>query len=150
MNYRDLVNQKLLKKEAIGFDQINRLIRRAFKDFKSAEVLIKTDEEVAFSLAYQAMLHAGRALVFSQGFRPSTYQAHKTVVECTKRTLGKEYKVLVVKFDKMRKKRHKLMYEATIGVSATEARNAIKSAYNLVRKIREEIQKKSPQKRLIK
>lgn len=140
MSYQNLVKQKLLKKEKIGFDQIDRLIIRAAKDLKSAKVLIRIDEETAYALAYQAMLHAGRTLLFSQGYRPSTYQAHKTVVECTKKTLGKGHKILTIKFDKMRKKRHGLIYEATIGVSTTETKNAIKSASELVKKIEEEIQ----------
>jgi len=104
---------------------------------------------MAYALAYQAMLHAGRALLFSQGYRPSAYQAHKTVVECTRKALGKEYKILIIKFDKMRKKRHQLIYEAVIEISTTETKSAIKSAHELVKKIEREIQRKNPQKRLL-
>lgn|GEM_PF-5124738 len=47
MIYQNLVKQRLLKKEKIGFDQIDGLIIRAAKDLKSAKILIRTDEETA-------------------------------------------------------------------------------------------------------
>ncbi|MBU1178150.1 hypothetical protein KJ903_02930 [Patescibacteria group bacterium] len=47
------------------------------------------------------------------------------------------------------KKRHELIYEVTIGISVTETQNAIKSAADLVKKIKKEIQQKNPQKRLL-
>jgi len=51
----------------------------------------------------------GRALVFSYGFRPRAAGSHKTVVDFTEAVIGKDYKVLIKKFDKMRKKRHYLI-----------------------------------------
>jgi len=150
MNYQDLINNGLLKREKISFDQINKVLERAYKNIKSARVLLDNDdEEGAFKFAYEAMLLTGRALVFSYGFRPRTIGSHKTVVEFSKRVLGDPYEVLIDKFDKMRKRRHYLIYEIGLTVSATETENAIKSACKFINKIEEFIQKKNPQKKLL-
>ena len=83
MNYNDLINQGLLKQDNIGFDQINRVIERAYKNIKSAKVLLDNDdEEGAFRFAYDAMLLAGRALIFSYNLRPRAEGSHKIVIDC--------------------------------------------------------------------
>ena len=149
MNYQDLIKSGSLRKEKIGFEQINKILERAHKNIKSARVLLdNNDEEGAFRFAYEAMLMAGRALVFSYGLRPGTTGSHKTVVEFSKRILGNSYEILVAKFDKMRKKRHYLIYGIGFTVSSTETENAIRSAFNFIDRIEEFIQKKNPQKKL--
>jgi len=149
MNYNDLINQGLLKQDNIGFDQINRVIERAYKNIKSAKVLLDNDdEEGAFRFAYDAMLLAGRALIFSYNLRPRAEGSHKIVVDFIERVLGAEAKILVNKFDKMRKKRHYLIYGISGSVSGTEANNAIENALELLDRIKKEIQDKNPQQTL--
>jgi len=149
MTYRDLVKKGLLRKEKISFDQINRILERSYRNIKSSKILLEKDEEGSFQFAYQAMLLAARALVFSFGLRPRVVGSHKIVIEFTERVLGKEYKTLIKKFDKMRRKRHYLIYEAELTVSKTEAKNAIKTAEKFLKIIKEIIQKKNPQRKLI-
>ena len=105
MNYQNLIKKGLLRKEKIGFDQINKVLEKAFRYIKSAKTLLAdVDEEGAYQFAYDAMLLSGRALVFSYGLRPRTVGSHKIVVDFTEKILGKEYKILTRKFNKMRKK----------------------------------------------
>ena len=147
MNFQDFVNKGLLKEEKIGFDKIEILIVRALRIIKSAKTLFHDDEESAFQLSYEAMLLAGRSLVFSLGFRPRAIGSHKIVVDVTEKVLGKKYKTLVEKFDRMRKKRHYLIYGIGLTVSGTETKNAINSAGELVDKVKAYIEKKNPQKK---
>lgn len=150
MSYQELVEKGLLRNEGIGFDQINEVLERAYRNIKSAKTLLKdSDEEGSFQLAYQAMLLSGRALVFSYGFRPRTVGSHKIVVDFTEMTMGKKYKILVKKFDKMRRKRNYLIYGVGLAISKTEAENAIKTAEEFIEKIKEQIQKRNPQEKLI-
>lgn len=146
MNFQDLVSKGLLKKEIIGFDQINKVLARAYQSIKSAKILIKNDdEEGSFQLAYEAMLFAGRALVFAYGFRPRAAGSHKIVVDFSEKILGKEYRVLTEKFDRMRRKRNYLIYGIGLNISQTESKNAIKTAEEFIKKINNTIHKKNPQ-----
>ena len=150
MTYKEFVKKGLLKKEKIGFDQINKVLERAHRNIKGARLLARnSDKEGGFEFAYEAMLLAGRALVFSYGLRPRAVGSHKIVIDFTEKALGKEYRILIQKFGKMRRKRNYLIYGIGLIISATETKNAIKTAEMFIKKIKEIIQKENPQKRLI-
>jgi len=150
MNYKELIKGGLLKKEKIGFDEISKVLEKAHQKIKSAYVLVKNDDaENGFQLAYEAMLLAGRALVFSYDFRPRATSSHKIVVQFSEIILKKDYKNLTDKFNKARLKRNYLIYGIGLAISKTEAENALKTAEQFVDKISEIIRKKNPQKELI-
>ncbi|MCE1248590.1 MAG: HEPN domain-containing protein [Firmicutes bacterium] len=115
-----------IKKELIGLDQIEKLIRRASRDIKVAEANLEIDEEVTYNYAYLAMLRTGRALMFIKGFRPIDGAQHKTVVEFAGAILGQKYSRMIKRFDNMRKKRNMFTYEPDIPVSLTEAKDALR------------------------
>ena len=126
MNCQEFIKKGLATKEKIGFDQISKIIERAHRNLKSAGTLIKDgDEEGSFRFAYEAMLLAGRALIFSYGLRPRTVGSHKIVVDFAENVLGKKYKTLAQRFNKMRKNRNYLIYGVGLAISKTEAENAM-------------------------
>ncbi|TSC94773.1 MAG: hypothetical protein CEN87_307 [Parcubacteria group bacterium Licking1014_1] len=151
MNYEKLIEDGLLKREEIGFDKVQKLVEKARQKIKSAYILIKNDDlDNGFQFAYEAMLFAGRALVFSYGLRPRTSGSHKIVVQFCGEVLGGKYKDLVGKFDKARADRNYLIYGVGLTISSTEADNAIKTAQNFIKIVEEYIEKKNPQVKLLK
>jgi uncharacterized protein (UPF0332 family) len=150
MSYQKLIENGLLKKEKIGFDQIIKVLGRARRDIKSARTLIKdSDEDGSFRFSYEAMLLAGRALCFSFGLKPRTIGSHKIIIDFVTEVIGKEYEALVNKFDKMRKKRNYLIYGTSdMDISKTEAENAIKTTKEFLERIEEIVHEKNPQKKL--
>jgi uncharacterized protein (UPF0332 family) len=139
-----------IAQEEIGFDQIIRHLDRANKDVRVAKANLKIDMEAAYNYAYLATLRTGRALMFSFGYRPTDGQQHKTIVLFSGTILGKEFSVLVAKFDRMRKFRNKFTYEEPgILVSLQEAEKAIMSASQFVTRVSDFIQKKNPQMKLL-
>jgi len=150
MNSDKLVNEylekKLLKREKIGVEQIEKLIQASERKLKVSERTLDIDEACSCEMAYNAMLHAARAFVFIKGFRPTTNFQHKTVVSFAEHFLGAEYKALTAKFDYMRKNRNKFIYEPwKLHLSKTDAKNALKSAVDFIRIIKKEIRKENPQ-----
>ena len=151
MTSEDFLNEylekKLIKRERVGFDQIEKVIRSAEKDLKVSEKLLSIDKGHAYETAYTAMLHAARAFVFVKGFRPSMSFQHKTVVGFTAQFLGDKYKILTEKFDHMRKNRNKFIYEPwKFHVSMTDAKAALQSAREFIDIIKEKIKKENPQR----
>ena len=55
MNYRekieDFLKRGLIKKQNMNFNQIEKLILRAYKDLDVARINLKIDEEVAYNYA---------------------------------------------------------------------------------------------------
>jgi uncharacterized protein (UPF0332 family) len=100
------LSKGLLRKQKADIRAVEKLILRAHKDLKTAKANLDIDEGIAYTVAYLAMLHAARAFILLKGFRPADGYQHKTVVEFMSHFLGREFKVIVEQFDRMRRKRN--------------------------------------------
>lgn len=145
MPFEAYLKKGLLKRQRVHFRQIEKQIARAKKDLDTAQMLLAKDPEWAATIAYHAMLRAGRSLLFSSGYLPADGGQHRTVVELTHQLLGKDYAALVERFEKMRRKRNIFFYESDPFGTLTEAQNALKAASQLVRVIQGMIRKENPQ-----
>jgi len=136
MGYEGFLRDNLIKKVARDHDQISRQLRRADKDLRAAEALVPIDRTWSFTIAYHAMIRAGRAFMFSKGFLPTTLSPHKTVVDFARQELGNEYPDLILRFSRMRRKRHDFIYDSENATTEREVREAINAAQDLIRGIR--------------
>lgn len=147
--FQEFIDNSLIKEEKIDFALTKKVIAKARRGIKSSLLLLADgDPEGSYELAYEAMLLAGRSLVFSYNYRPRAAGSHKIVVDFVRKVMNGENDKLVFKFDKMRKNRHYLIYGAGLAISETEARNAIASANALLEEIEKIIEKKNPQGKL--
>jgi len=145
----NLINEGLLQKETgIKSDQISRRLKRAAIDLNNSRLLLNEDAVGAFTMAYDAMLQAGIALILSLGYRPKVVNFHKTVTAAAGEILGAGYSAIVKGFDQMRKNRHQAVYDAII-ISQSEAEAAIKISQEFIKRVNDYISEKSPQKRLL-
>lgn len=145
----NLIKEGLLQKESgIKPDQISRRLKRALVDLNNSKLLLKADAMGAYTMAYDAMLQAGIALILSLGYRPKVINFHKTVVAAAGEILAEDYLSMIKKFDQMRKNRHQAVYEAEI-ISLGEAESALKTAREFIGRVNDYISEKSPQKRLL-
>lgn len=146
---RDFENKGLIKKDnQIDFKQLRKVLARSSTSIESAKLLGSVDPENSYQLAYEAMLLAGRALVFSFGYRPRSSGSHKIVVDFSAKILGEEFSKLVFKFNKMRKIRHYLIYGTGLSISNTDTNNAITAASAFLKEIENFIEEKNPQQKL--
>lgn len=148
MDYERLLRENLIKKQKPDFGQIVEQIARAEKDIKTAGATMKLDPTWAVTIAYHAMIRAGRALMYANGFLPTAKFTHKTIVDFTGDALGKEYAVLTVKFDRLRKQRHDFIYESKNHVTSEEVLSAIDAAGKMLSEIKKQIKNINPQAEL--
>jgi len=150
MIWKKLLENNSLQKKEVSFEEVNRVLNKAYKSLRAAEFLLKKDvDESVFKEAYDAMILASRALMFSLGVRPRTIGAHTITINFCELYLGKKFKTLIEKFKKMKKKRNYLIYGIGLVISKTEAENALKTAKEFIEKIKYIIQANNPQKKLI-
>ncbi len=148
IDLRDLIQAGQIQEEpAIGWDQVERLIKRASEDLKSAERNMPFDEPGAMDFIYKAMFHAANALIRSYGFRPGATRQHQGVIAAVERILGADFKALILKFDKLRKRRNQFEYQGIFEMGREELRDSIQQAGKFVSAIREILLKLNPQKR---
>jgi len=145
---KSLESQGLIERVSTGSKQAASNLLRARKDLLTAKATIDVDEEWAYTIAYHAMLRAGRALMFSMGYRPKGKDQHKTVVEFCTAALGESFKTLTTRFNRMRMKRHDFIYEPERPIPKTEAVKSLESAERFVREMAGRVRKSDPQDKL--
>lgn len=134
-----------LKRQNSDFAQITKQLKRAYEDLITAGRTLEYDPEWAATIAYQAMLRGGRALIFAHGFLPSDGAQHRTVVELTGKVLGDEYASLIRQFNKFRKKRNLFFYDSEDTRNEDEAKRALEISKELLDTIKAYIEKLNPQ-----
>ena len=142
MSYEEFVKNNLIKKVKPDFHQINHQLKRAVQDLETARANLKIDPTWALTIAYHAMIRAARALMYAEGYLPTTTQTHKTIVEFTKIKLGDDVRELVAKFNRLRRRRHHFIYDSENHVNIEEARSALETAKKLIDKIKIMIRRK--------
>lgn len=148
MNYEKFLKDKLIKKQKPDFRQISKQLQRALKDLKTAEANLKIDLTWSLAIAYHAMIRAGKALMYSKGYLPTTKKSHKTIVEFTKLILGNEYHTLISKFNRLRRKRHDFIYDSENHITNQEAKSSLIIAKKLIDQIIALVKSENPEKNL--
>ena len=144
-DWGEYLKKGLVKKQRPDFDQIEQQITRAQKDLKTFGLVLGSDPEWACTIAYQAMLRMGRALMFSYGYLPADGQQHKTVVEITGKLLGKKFDLLIQYFDRMRRNRNVFFYDSLDTNNEAQAKKAFETAGGLLKVVKDTIRKRNPQ-----
>lgn len=128
--------------------QIAKHIQSACQDLEEARITFKVSDKAAYLFAYTAMLKIGRALLFLKGYRPKGQGQHETVVGVAGSILGAGFKTLTDQFDRMRRKRNKLIYDIGDLISHSDAERAFKAAEQYVDQVREFMEREDPQLKL--
>jgi uncharacterized protein (UPF0332 family) len=145
IDWGEYLKKGLVKEQRPNFDQIDQQIIRAEKDLKTFGLVLNSDPEWACTIAYQAMLRMGRALMFSYGYLSADGQQHKTVVEITGKLLGERFDLLIKYFDRMRRNRNVFFYDALDTNNEAQARKAYDIASELLTVVKDTIRKSNPQ-----
>jgi len=146
--FNDLLKNGQIVKENTTKEKIVEFLQFAEDELAAAEFNLKRFPLTAYKCAYDALIHAGNALIRYYGYRPTDKYTHATITECVDRVLGQECGDLARGFKRMRKKRHPLQYDALFSESHKEVQDSIVRADKLIAKIEEHIKIKPSQKRL--
>lgn len=144
----ELEKKGLAGRIRVNYKQIYNHLLRSKKDLLTSKANLDIDEEWAYTIAYHAMLRAGRALMMSFGYKPKGKDQHKTIVRFTGTIFGNKFRELVRKFNRMRRKRHDFIYEPDKPIPRQETEDAIASSESLVKQIWLFVEEKDPQRKL--
>ncbi len=136
MPYDQLLQQRRLKPYKARLEEVKQLLGLAERDLATAERNLRDDPDWAYSIAYNAVLQASRALMLAKGFRPRGAEQHATVVQFVEEAVGKAEGFDIVLFDQMRRKRHRVIYEKRGLVSEQEAEQGVAFAKRFVEGMR--------------
>jgi uncharacterized protein (UPF0332 family) len=129
----DLLKEGYLKRIRTNKGMVEESLKIAERDLIVAREIIKTDTDWAFNIAYNSILQAIRSLMFKKGYRPSSRNSHIAVVKFAAEYLPKND---VLYLERMRRKRHRAVYDMVGITSLTEAQNGIKKAEKILNTIK--------------
>ena len=132
MPVEELLRQRRIHPHRATPDEIARLLALADRDIRMAQRTMAEDWDWAFSIAYNAVLQAARAFMYSQGFRPATDQGHRNTLAFMREALGDEFASLVGYFDRMRTKRNQAIYDVAGLITEAEAKAIFQKAVEFV------------------
>lgn len=121
MRFDDLLKSGRIRKEKKSQREVDRALERARRDLDTARKILADDWDWGFAVAYNAVLQASRAFMFSKGYRPSSTNGHKNTFAFMSRALGDEFAGMISYFDKMRNKRNQAIYDVAGMITKTEA-----------------------------
>jgi uncharacterized protein (UPF0332 family) len=128
----DLEQQGLIRKLPFDQKKVDDALAHARRDLATAGTILANDQDWAYTIAYNAVLQAGRALMFSKGYRPDGANQHVAVVKFAEQFLDQSD---TITFDRMRRKRNSSVYDTAGTITDSEAEFALKQAEVLVKKI---------------
>lgn len=142
MNLADLLKKREIERVEPDKAMAQRLLSASENALKAAQDNLKISHaDVAISLAYNSMLNAGRALMAAKGYRPISETQHKTVVIFCTSLLPGELSPLASTFNRLRIRRHDIVYgeieEGSVGEE--ETKEAIAKAGEFLREIKARI-----------
>lgn len=137
MNFDAWLKDGSIKRFKPAKTQIHNLLFSADKDIQASVELLKFGHYgIARDTAYEAMLKAGMALMFKQGYRPEAGSHHVTIVRFTERLLGQKHDDIIDSFDRFRRTRHQRLYQGKETATKSQAEKAIDTAQRLLKMIR--------------
>ncbi|MGA7294982.1 MAG: hypothetical protein WBW85_20795 [Terriglobales bacterium] len=136
---------KKLKPHGVDWVQIDRFLASADKKLASAHKIFAFDEEACLQQAYEAMLKASLGFMFSHGFRARSQPGHHiAIIDFVRSRIDKKHAVLLVVFDRLRRKRNAALYDDTGFVSHHDAKQALESARDYLNVIRGDLAGRRP------
>jgi uncharacterized protein (UPF0332 family) len=129
----ELLRKERVEKFQSDPNQIRNQVEIAKSDLSSAKKILGIEEwRVAHNEAYNAMLQAGVALMFSKGYRPKG-QHHVAAIEFVQAVYSAKFQPEVLQaFEKARKRRNDAVYDTPNVISPSQAQNLVKYADTFV------------------
>lgn len=78
-DYSELEKSRRIRPGRFSSKQISDCLALSRRDLKIAETILKENQDWAFNIAYNAMLQATKALMYSKGFRPPVASPKKVL-----------------------------------------------------------------------
>ncbi len=141
MGLEELLKAGIIKKTEASEEAASRLLKITERDLKvSRDNLARKHYEWAYVIAYNSMLQAARAVMLANGFIPSGQFGHVAIVRFAEAYFGeKEQQNLLSLFEKMRRRRHKIVYDDPDVISLGMAKHALETAENFFEIAKKEV-----------
>jgi uncharacterized protein (UPF0332 family) len=142
MGIDELIREGSIHSYQASPEEINKALQIADRDMATALRIRDEDPDWSYNIAYNAVLQACKAYMFFRGYRPSASENHKSTLAFVMETVEKPWKATADYFDRVRKKRHKLVYDEIGLISLAELDNLHSEAPVFINFLKDSIKNK--------
>lgn len=130
MSLSELLRKGLIEEFESDAEQVRNQAELARTDLASAKKILEIgDWKWAYNAAYNAMLQAGRGLMFSKGFRPKSQEGHVAVISFVNAVYSSKIPEDIRReFDRARRHRNEATYDQAGVISESQARSIVEKA----------------------
>lgn len=141
MSVKKLVEEGKVHRFKATQDEITKSLEIAHRDLSLANKIQEHDLDWCFSITYNAILQACRAYMFSLGYRAASSEMHKVVFEFMRLAIEEPHKETIAYFDRVRRKRHRTIYNEIGIVSREETKELLTIAKSFITEIGKRLRK---------
>lgn len=138
MNRRfgELEQTEKIERVTVAQADVVRLHEVVDRDLATAESLQEANRDWALAIAYNSMLQACHAVMAAHGYRARGENQHRTTIEFAAAAIP-EAEELLDKLNRIRRRRHRAVYDVAGQVSAAEVEETLNLARKLVPVLKE-------------
>lgn len=135
MNYSELIEKGIAENKTPNLNEIKNLQQRSYNDLNAAKNIIEDDREWAYLISFFAMLRILKTLIRAEGIIPKGIDESKNIILIAGLILGKDFKSLLNKLDRMRRRTENFTKEYNKPITKYESQQALLDAEEFVKKI---------------
>lgn len=135
MNYSELIEKGIAENKTPNQNEIKNLQQRSYGDINAAKNIIDDDREWAYIISFFAMLRILKTLIRAEGLLPKGTDESKNIILIAGSVLGKDFKSLLNKLDRMRRRTENFTKEYNKPITKYESQQALLDAEEFVKKI---------------
>lgn len=135
MNYSELFEKGIAENKTPNQNEIKNLQQRSYGDINAAKNIIDDDREWAYIISFFAMLRILKTLIRAEGLLPKGTDESKNIILIAGSVLGKDFKSLLNKLDRMRRRTENFTKEYNKPITKYESQQALLDAEEFVKKI---------------
>lgn len=142
MDIKEMEQQGLIESFAATLQDIDDLLEVARRDLTAARHMLPFDSDWSLAIAYNAALQAVLALMYAHDYRPRGANMHATALDFATVVLDEPLRREISRLNRLRRKRHRMLYHEAGLVSQSEAESSLAFAEQFVEDIKQVIAEK--------
>lgn len=142
MTYEELVRNKVIESYEVDSEEIASKIKDARHDIGVAQEIKGIDLDWAYGIAYNGIREIATAYAWHLGYRPRGVNKHYNTFKFLEVALPDRFQKEVGLMQKIREKRHQIVYDSRGIISETEAKDVIAFSQQFLKEIMDLLPKK--------
>jgi uncharacterized protein (UPF0332 family) len=145
MNYRELVEKGIAEERSPNLKEVRNLQERGMEELTIAKNILNSDRGWAYAISFYAMLRTAKALILAEGLLPRDKDETRNIIMITGVVLGKDFKSLLNKLDRMRRRTENFVKDYNKPITKYESRQALTDAEEFINRMNDIIRERHSQ-----